>query len=218
LTAQIIKQEVPEVTCLAVGYIKCLILKPMKIPSSIAAQKPLLTKKMKGKRLAFAKKYLNSTEEDWSKVMFSTKSTFHCLRATRSCVHRPTETDHFDSHYMVKTIKHPNSVMVLGCFAGNGGCGGINFPLKNQTMNSVCYLKVLKDHLLDWMDRYGCLHFFQDVAPCHALKVTMAFLYQQDFEIMDWPGPYFNPIGKIAGITFEQVEGCGHLLPAQAEG
>ncbi len=109
-----------------------LILKPLKIPSRIAAQKPLLTKKIKGKRLAFAKKYLNSTEEDWSKVMFSDKSTFHCLRATRSCVSRPTGKDHFDSRYMVKTIKHPDSVMVLGCFESNGECGGIYFLLRTK--------------------------------------------------------------------------------------
>ncbi len=63
-------------------------------------------------------------------------------------------------------------------------------------MNSVCYLEVLKDHLLDWMDRYGCTHFLQDGAPCHASKATKAFLDQQDFKIMEWPGhfPDLNPI------------------------
>jgi hypothetical protein len=44
-TARIIKQEVPEVACLMVQYINHLILKRPKIPSRIAAKKPLLTKK-----------------------------------------------------------------------------------------------------------------------------------------------------------------------------
>jgi hypothetical protein len=187
---------VPEVACLTVRYINHLILKRLKIPSRMAAQKPLLTKKMKSKRLAFAKKYKHWTEEDWSKVMFSDESTFRCLRAVRSRVRRPTGSDRFDSRYTVKTVKHPDSVMVWGCFAGNGGRGGIYFLPKNQTMNLVRYLEVLQDHLLDWMDRYGCTHFLQDGAPCHASKATKAFLNQQNFKIMDWPGnsPDLNPI------------------------
>jgi IS30 family transposase len=72
-TARIVKQEV---ACLTVRYINHLILKRLKIPSRMAAQKPLLTKKMKSKRLAFAKKYKHWTEEEWSKVMFSDESTF----------------------------------------------------------------------------------------------------------------------------------------------
>jgi hypothetical protein len=91
LTAHIIKQEVLEVAYLTVWYISHLILKCLKIPSRIASQKPLLTEKMKEKRLAFAKKYRNWSEEDWSKVMFSDESTFSCLRATRSRVRQLTE-------------------------------------------------------------------------------------------------------------------------------
>jgi IS30 family transposase len=39
-TARIVKQEVPEVACLTVRYINHLILKRLKIPSRMAAQKP----------------------------------------------------------------------------------------------------------------------------------------------------------------------------------
>jgi hypothetical protein len=58
----------------------------------------------------------------------------------------------------------------------------------------VRYLEFLKDHLLDWMYRYRCYHLLQDVALCHALKATMAFLDQQDL-IMDLLGnsPGLNP-------------------------
>jgi hypothetical protein len=96
----------------------------------------------------------------------------------------------------VKTVKHPESVMVWGCFVGNGGHGGIFFLPKNQIMNSVCYLEVLKNHLLDWMDPYGCTYFLQDGALCHASKATKTFLDQKDFESMDWLGnsPDLYPI------------------------
>jgi transposase len=195
-SARIIKQEVPEMAGLTVRYINHLIFKRLKIPSRIAAQKPLLTKKMKERRLAFAKKYRQWTEEDWAKVMFSDESTFRCLRATRSRVRRPTGSDRFDSRYTVKTVKHPDSVMVWGCFAGNGGREGLYFLPKNETMNSVKYLQVLKDHLLSGMERFGCSHFLQDGAPCHASKMIKSFLNEQPFEVMDWPGnsPDLNPI------------------------
>ncbi len=48
-TAGDIKQQVPEVSSISVRHINWLILKKLKMPSRIAAQKPLLTKKMKEK-------------------------------------------------------------------------------------------------------------------------------------------------------------------------
>jgi transposase len=55
-TAGEIKQQVPEVSGISVRHINWLILKKLKMPSRIVAQKPLLTEKMKKKMLAFAKK------------------------------------------------------------------------------------------------------------------------------------------------------------------
>ena len=48
-TACGIKKEVPEVAAVSERHINRLILKKLKIPSRIAAQKPLLTPKMKKK-------------------------------------------------------------------------------------------------------------------------------------------------------------------------
>ncbi len=41
----------------------------LKLPSRSAAQKPLLTPKMKKKRLAFCRAYKDWTAKDWEKVM-----------------------------------------------------------------------------------------------------------------------------------------------------
>jgi hypothetical protein len=51
------------------------------MPSRIAAQKPLLTIKMKAKRFKFAKAYKHWTFEDWSKVMYSDEFMFKRLRS-----------------------------------------------------------------------------------------------------------------------------------------
>jgi transposase len=87
-TAGDIKEQVPEVAAVSLRHIRRLLVEKLRLPSRIAAHKPLLTKKMKSKRLAFAKQYRHWTEEDWSKVMFSDESTFRCVRATRNSWNR----------------------------------------------------------------------------------------------------------------------------------
>jgi hypothetical protein len=73
----------------SVKHISRLIKKTLKILSRIAAQKLLLTFRMKKKRLAFARKYLYFMADDWSTVMYSDEGTFWCIRAIRSMVRRP---------------------------------------------------------------------------------------------------------------------------------
>ncbi len=85
--------------------------------------KPLLTSKMMVKRFKFANKYAHWTHEDWSKVMYSDESTFHCVRNIRKKVRRPSGSNRFDMKYTAKTVKHPASVMVWGCFSANLGRG-----------------------------------------------------------------------------------------------
>lgn len=82
--------------------------------SRCAAAKPLLTKKMMKKRLIFAKEHKDWTKEQWSKVMFSDESSFKCIQARKNRVRRPVGSDRYDSKYTVKTVKHPDSVMIWG--------------------------------------------------------------------------------------------------------
>ncbi len=124
-TAGEIKAQVPEVATVSIKHISRLIKDTLKIPSRIAAQKPLLTFQLKRKRLAFARKYHHFTADDWSTVMYSDESTFWCIRAVRSMVRRPSGMNRFDTHYTVKMVKHPASLMVWACFSGSCGRGGI---------------------------------------------------------------------------------------------
>ncbi len=196
MTAADIKTSVPELADISIRTISRALLHHLKMPSRMAAQKPMLTRKMMTKRLQFAKKYRNWSAEAWSKVMFSDESTFRCIRATRSRVRRPKTVSRYLSRYTVKTVKHPDQVMVWASFSGAVGRGGIYFLPKNVTMNGDRYLEVLKDHLIPFMDSQGSTHFLQDGAPCHKSKKVMDFLKDKPFEVMDWPGnsPDLNPI------------------------
>jgi hypothetical protein len=124
MTAGQLRETVPELSDMADHTVQHALQKELKMPSRVAAMKPLLTQKMRKKRLAFCKKYKNWTSADWETVMYSDESTFRCIRATRSLVRRPRGSNCFDSRFTVKTVKHHDSVMVLGCFSGAGGRGG----------------------------------------------------------------------------------------------
>jgi hypothetical protein len=130
-TAGNIKDNVPEVAAVLLQHIRRLLVEKLRMRSRIAAHKPLLTRQMKAKRLAFAKKYRHWTEEVWSRVMYSNESTFRCLLEVR----RPAGSDRFDSRYTMKTVKHPASLMAWASFTGACGCAGIFFPPPNVTMN-----------------------------------------------------------------------------------
>jgi len=176
--------------------IQSVLQKDLKLLSRSAAKKPLLTKAMKQKRLAFCHKYKNWTEEQWSNVMFTDESMFKCIRSASAKVRRPKGSNRFDPRFTVKTVKHPAQVMVWGCFSGSGGKGGLYFLPKGQMMNGDHYKMVLEEHLLPAMERLQATHFLQDGAPCHKSKKVKDLLAQADFEVMDWPGnsPDLNPI------------------------
>ena len=68
---------------------------------------------------------------------------------------------------VLPTVKKPGSVMIWGCFSGNGGRGGLYFLPLNQTMNSKTYLEVLNDHLLLFFRTHRCQFFFKMCALSH---------------------------------------------------
>jgi transposase len=82
MTASDLRQTVPELAFLSDRTIQRSLQKHLNIPSRCAAQKPLLTEKMKKKRIAFFKAYKDWTPKQWEKVMYLDESTFRCIRST----------------------------------------------------------------------------------------------------------------------------------------
>jgi hypothetical protein len=83
-TAEDIKRKYPTVFGNLTGrYIQKHIMDDLKMPSRRAAKKPLLTKRMKARRLQFTKEHAHWVYEDWSEVMFSDESTFKTIKATK---------------------------------------------------------------------------------------------------------------------------------------
>ncbi len=67
MTAGQLRETVPELSDMADRTVQHTLQKELKMPSRVAAMKPLLTQKKK--RLAFCKKYKNWTSADWETVM-----------------------------------------------------------------------------------------------------------------------------------------------------
>ncbi len=99
----------------------------------------MLTQKMKAKRIAFAKKYLSWTKEQWRNVMFSDKPKFDTVNSRSVTVRRSKTMDRYADKYVVKTVKHSPSVMMWACFSGRSGRGGMYALPPGTPMNGERY-------------------------------------------------------------------------------
>ena len=177
--------------------------KDLDLPSRKPAKKPLITERMKTKRLAFAKKYSHWTTEQWKKVLFFDESNFQVFKMGSTTVWRPRSSDRFDLRYTIPTVKHPQSVMVWECFSGEKGRGGLHFLPKNKKMNAELHLQVLEEHVLNFYHIHGSEKFMHDSAPCHKARKITRYLEQKQISVLEWPGNSSN---------LNSIENCWHKM------
>ena len=210
LTAKNLKERIPGLQHLGIRAIQKICLKKCNLPSRKMAAKPLLTEKMKQKRVAFAHQYGHWTVEDWKKVMFSDESHFELQFARNFRCRRAVGSDRLDPRYTRKTVKHPLKIMAWGSFSWRGR-GGLEFLAKGEMMNGPRYLMILENKLEFFLRQHCCSHFLQDGAPCHRSKVvTKWFADHPEIQLIDWPGnsPDLNPIENVWAWMKQQLQNC----------
>ena len=187
--------------------------KDLGLPSFTASKKPLLTDRMRKKRMDFCKKYASWTEEQWQNVVFSDEACLYLIPSVSKKVRRPRGSNRFAEKYTVKTVKHSPYVMVWGCFSGAGGRGGLYFLPKSTTMNGERYCEVLKDHLMPFKEILRMEVFMHDGAPCHKGLKTRKFLADNHVEVLDWPGnsPDLNPIENAWSYMKRHLRGLQEI-------
>lgn len=148
--------------------------------SYTAVKKPLLTKKMKKNRLKFAKKYLNWTSDDWSRVLFSDESKFLLYGSDGKRYVRRFKDERLSDQCTIKTTRGRIGIMIWGCFSQRG-LGKLHFI--KGTVNASEYIKILDNYLLPSITELFAENeefiFQQDNAPCHTAKrVRNNFIYK----------------------------------------
>ena len=130
--------------------------------------------------------------------MFCDESNFQVFKMGSTTVRRPRSSDRFDHRFTIPIVKHPQSVVVWGCFSGEKGREGLYFLPQNKKMNAELYLQVLEEHMLNFYHIHGSEVFMHDNAPCHKARKILRYFEQNPISFLECPGNSsdLNPIEK----------------------
>lgn len=155
------------------------------------------------KRIAFAKKYKEWDLNTWRSVLWSDDATFTVTGSSWGRVYRQPNTDPHQPQYTYKTVKHPASLMVWGCFTYYG-VGDLVVLHANEKINQNNYLELLCDNLPQCFDDTKVTFLCKNDAPCHTAKSLLKWLTNCDVKfIRNWPGnsPDFNPVENLWSLV-----------------
>ncbi|KAG0904918.1 hypothetical protein G6F60_012466 [Rhizopus arrhizus] len=161
------------------------VLHSVEVYAEIKKRKPLLTKKHKKARLAWAKKHQYWTGSDGCKYYWKQKC------------------DRLQPHLIDVTVKREGGgLMLWGCITSEGF--GYACEDYNNAMNSELYQEILATSMKDTMEYYGLNWktsvFQHDNDPKHRPKSTTQWMKDSGMVyIDDWPSqsPDLNPIEHV---------------------
>ncbi len=106
-----IKSSFPGILC-DVSYrtIRHRLCKELGLKARRPLRKPLLTEKMRRKRLRFCQEHRDWTEQDWAKTMFSDEAKFQLFGNYNTTVRRSDKSSSLSHQFITPTVKHPPSV------------------------------------------------------------------------------------------------------------
>lgn len=97
--------------------------------------------------------------------------------------------ERFTEACVMRTVKHPPSVMLWSCITSEGP-GPLYYC--EGTMNQQQYKRVLEEVLLPYLHdldpNEGPYVFMHDGAPCHTAKTVKNLLESVDLPVLPWPG------------------------------
>ena len=170
--------------------------------------KPRITHTHCVERLAFVTQYKDWGFDEWSKVLGSDEASFEVIDNQRGRVYRTGGSDPCDPRYTKHVVKHPDSLMVWGCFSYRS-VGKLVFLPKNIRMNQNSYSELILDELEPCMDQCQADIFMQDGASCHTPKLVInSFEFCNVKLLTPWPGNSqdLNPIENLWAFIKHQLK------------
>lgn len=167
----------------------------------VRRKKPLLRKKHRQRRYAFALKYRQWNMDQWKHVVWSDESKFNVFASDgrQYCWRRVG--DQLRDHHTQPTVKHGGgSIMVWRCITWEG----VGHLCRiNNGLDAELYRNILEDEFLGTLDWYGLnkdeITFQHDNDPKHTARSTKQWLDEQEINVLTWPAqsPDLNPIEHV---------------------
>ena len=164
----------------------------------IGSRKPLISNRNEKKRLHWALEHADWSDELWSRILWSDESSFMLVPSRRQTCWRK-KGERYKKEHIVSTFKHGGgSIMVWGCMTVNGV--GIIHRIEG-TLDKEKYVDIMKNTVIP-SGRALAGHDFvfqQDGATVHTAQVSMAWLKENDVQVLSWPpqSPDLNPIEHL---------------------
>ncbi len=181
------------------------------LPGRVAQHFFAYTDEHKRKRLAFAEKYKDWSEEKWDKVIFSDEKIFWGSGFSGQVWVRRPVGEAMNPKYCVDQKPHPIKVSMWGSFCGRGLCYSYIF---NKTMDAKLFVEILSTHLKQSAALYYQTdppeqwYFLQDNAPQHNSIKARTWLHNNGISVLDFPpySPDLNPIENLWNHLARVVE------------
>lgn len=164
----------------------------------IPARKPFLTQVHLEKRLRFAQAHLYWSVQEWENVVFSDEKIFRASSRGPVHVYRPSESNRFDSRFIVPTSNTPDRFTICVWMAF-GREFKILEPIERKTLNAEYYTARILPLVRHQLQRFD-LVFMQDRSPIHMSQLARHWFEANNIEVMDdWPpkGPDMNPVENV---------------------
>lgn len=149
------------------------------------SKKPLLTRKMKEKRLIWSKERKLWTENDWARIIFSVESKFNLFDPDGTATVRRRKGERYSDECLLRTVKHSPYLMVWGAITSKG-VGQILFI--TGSVNARKYQDIIDEGVIPTLEQLsediGDMVFQDDSAPCYrARSLSIQLLHRKTFYI-----------------------------------